>query len=527
MILLIGLIGMAAIRTSDTDVSIAGNSVHRTQAFYFAEAGAEKAVADIFSSYRNAGSAPNPLPSDSVKTDIGSIVYSTRDLGPAANTTLSKGAYAGLYGLAKRFEIIARGRIANEPEVVQVHQEVQDVLIPIFQFAVFYEDDLEFHPGPDMRIGGRMHTNADMYLGAGSNLYIDSYVTSAGDIFADRKAGAAIAYGAGNVFVRDASGNYQGMEQGGDWLDSQDSTWVPESQTRWDGRVQDKNHGFQELNLPLAGARNPTDLIDPADNGNNPASMENKAGLKIVNGQAYFNSSGTWTNVTAPLVAAGALSTGNFYNQREAKWVKSVDVDVQALGATSYFPDNGIIYSAQDVAAGTEYATRLTNGAELPKPLTLASPNPVYTVGDYNTTQKKPAAILTDAYTILSNTWDDTRGNADVSTRQAGDTKVNVAFMSGNSPTGENGHAYNGGLENLPRLLEDWDGRTLTLRGSFVDLWESRQATGPWGGKYYSPPNRDWGFDTDFLDPGKLPPGTPRVNATQKVSWRQSSYAGQ
>lgn len=26
----------------------------------------------------------------------------------------------------------------------------------------------------------------------------------------------------------------------------------------------------------------------------------------------------------------------------------------------------------------------------------------------------------------------------------------------------------------------------------------------------YTPPNRNYAFDTDFLDPSKMPPGTPR-----------------
>jgi hypothetical protein len=525
LLVLVAFIGIAAIRTSDTDVTIAGNQIRRTQAFYFAEAGAEKAAADIFASYRTNGAPPSPLPRDSVQTDIGSISYSTRDLGAASTQVMSQGVYAGLYGLAKRFEVSARGRIDGDAEVVEITQEVQDVLIPVFQFAVFYEHDLEFHPGPDMTIGGRMHTNADMYLGAGSNLYIDSYVTAAGDLYAGRKPGANIAVGTGNVHIKDADGTYQAMEQSGDWLDSRDSNWVTESQTRWDGRVQDGNHGFQQLNLPLAGIGNPETLIDPDNGGANPASFENKAGLKIIDGQAYHNSGGVWVNVTASLQAAGAVTTNTFYDAREAKWIKSVDVDVQALGTTSYFPPNGILYSATTSTLGGQPAVRLVNGAELPKPLTVASVNPVYTQGDYNVTNKKAAAILADAYTILSNNWDDATSDQTLDTRPAGDTRINVAFMTGNTVTGEGTSDYNGGLENLPRLLEDWNGRTLALRGSFVEMWQSRQATGAWGGSYYSPPNRDWAFDTDFLDPNKLPPGTPRVNATQKVSWRQNLMA--
>ena len=40
LLVLVSFVGMTAIKTSDTDVSIAGNQVKQTQAFYMAEAGA-------------------------------------------------------------------------------------------------------------------------------------------------------------------------------------------------------------------------------------------------------------------------------------------------------------------------------------------------------------------------------------------------------------------------------------------------------------------------------------------------------
>jgi hypothetical protein len=287
--------------------------------------------------------------------------------------------------------------------------------------------------------------------------------------------------------------------------------------------VEDGNHDITQLNLPMVTSGPATSLIDPSNGGANPDSFEDKADLKIINDQALYNNGGTWVDVTAALTAAGALSDGSFYNGREGKWVTSTEIDVEMLGATAYFPGNGIIYAQRNTVAGSEQAVRLVNGDELPSALTVASPNPVYTVGDYNITNKKPAAILTDAYTILSNDWDDNDSDEGLSERRAARTTINVAFLTGNTVTGEDGADYNGGLENLPRLLEDWGNRTLKLRGSFVDLWQSRQATGAWSyGSYYKAPRRDWGFDTDFLDPSKLPPGTPQVNVAQKISWRQN-----
>jgi len=49
------------------------------------------------------------------------------------------------------------------------------------------------------------------------------------------------------------------------------------------------------------------------------------------------------------------------------------------------------------------------------------------------------------------------------------------------------------------------------------------QATGLWGGFYYTPPNRDWAYDTDLDDPTKLPPSTPCLRVFQRTSWKQEN----
>jgi hypothetical protein len=51
----------------------------------------------------------------------------------------------------------------------------------------------------------------------------------------------------------------------------------------------------------------------------------------------------------------------------------------------------------------------------------------------------------------------------------------------------------------------------------------SHQTFGSWGGTYgayYSPPNRQWQFDTRFSDPANLPPGTPLVGSIVQTAFR-------
>jgi hypothetical protein len=129
---------------------------------------------------------------------------------------------------------------------------MQDALIPLFQFAVFYEYDLEIAPGPNMTLGGRVHSNSNMYLQSSNNLNIDSYLTAAGSIFHGRKEGSGQSENNGNVMIRDAGGVYQNMLNGdGTWLDSRSNSWVDNSLSRWNSRVEDSNHGISELNMPV------------------------------------------------------------------------------------------------------------------------------------------------------------------------------------------------------------------------------------------------------------------------------------
>jgi len=193
------------------------------------------------------------------------------------------------------------------------------------------------------------------------------------------------------------------------------------------------------------------------------------------------------------------------------------------LNECGKMPPNGILYVHK---SGANAGVRLVEGHELPSGgLTIATENPMYIMGNYNSVSKQPAAVMADAITILSNNWDDAKGGLPTSDRTVNDTTVNAAFALG--PNRESTGSYNnGGLENAIRFLEDWSGKTFTYRGSIVGLWHTQQATedhrccGDSGDNYYNAPNRDWGYDTDFDT--TQPPGTPKgVLGLTRVAWSE------
>ncbi|UCC80921.1 MAG: pilus assembly PilX N-terminal domain-containing protein [Candidatus Zixiibacteriota bacterium] len=521
ILLMLSLIGIASITTSNSEMRVAGNEMNSTGAFYAAEAGLEKATAEIVSSYENTGAPPDPLPMALETMNNYKYFYYVTSPGPAVDKTLTYGSFDGLYALVKTFEIVSQGADNDLEAGIEIEMNIEDALIPIYQFAVFYEKVLEIGPGPDMTISGRVHGNSDVYLEAGSNLFMDQ-LTSGGNIYYGNAPGSADSPDGGDIFIKDGNGNFQNMRNGdGTYLDATDPDWVSGSVSRWGNTVEDINHGITDLYMPVAGVENPTDLIDRAEG--NPDSYENFAGLKFVDGQALYRQiDGTWLDVTGLLIGDGTISYSTFYDEREGQNVIAMDLDIGQLTTSGYFPSNGIIYSSQPEVVGNVAAIRLTNSSQLPSRMTVATNNPLYTLGDFNSVNKRPAALMADAITILSSSWDDASSGLGIGARAASATTVYAAFVTGSTETGSPGHGYNGGLENLPRFLENWNGITFAWRGSAANLWNSRQAISPWASTYYNPPIRDWGFDSDFLIATNLPPGTPMINVIMKTSWNQT-----
>jgi hypothetical protein len=177
----------------------------------------------------------------------------------------------------------------------------------------------------------------------------------------------------------------------------------------------------------------------------------------------------------------------------------------------------------------------LSNGAYLPpQGLSVATPDPLYVIGNWNvmltndgtsdaasssTSYSKPSAFYADAITVLSSAWNPANSTLDKNYRPAVTDTVNAAFLCGDVPS--NGTYYSGGVQNLPRFLEDWEYVNFYYNGSLVCGFTSQIATAPFdnGPDYYFPPNRIWGFDTNMYNPSTLPPMTPQVMSVVRNQW--------
>ena len=213
-------------------------------------------------------------------------------------------------------------------------------------------------------------------------------------------------------------------------------------------------------------------------------------------------------------------------------------------------PVNCLAVARPNWVSGPRHAVRLVNGSLGSLPVrpdnglggfTLAAEEPAYILGNYNANgagfgdPHSEAAVLGDTVTLLSNSWNDLSSftsPAQAAGRAATTTYYRVAIASGkniNFPQPNfagvpQDFGTDGGVHNFLRYLENWgNGSTLNYRGSMVSLFFSQYATGVFKccGTVYSPPTRNYAFDTDFLDLSKLPPGTPRFRDVVNVGFQQ------
>jgi hypothetical protein len=144
-----------------------------------------------------------------------------------------------------------------------------------------------------------------------------------------------------------------------------------------------------------------------------------------------------------------------------------------------------------------------------------------------------PAAIIGDSVTLLSRNFADTMTFVfphTASSRPALTTGYRFAMVTGKSipfpkpvAWGVNELGSDGGVHNFMKMLENWGGQTLRYRGSMVSLYYSRQSIGIYraDANTYGAPNRVFNFDTDFLTPTLLPPGTPMFRDINTLKFRQ------
>ena len=192
--------------------------------------------------------------------------------------------------------------------------------------------------------------------------------------------------------------------------------------------------------------------------------------------------------------------------------------------------------------SGARHALKLVNGTlgNLPTPgFTVGSENPVYVQGDYNANTgfgdpHAAAAIVADGVTFLSNNWADYMSfkyPASLFFRTSTATWYRVAVAAGKNLTWAHpgwspnlNDGMDGGVRYLLRSLERWvTGQAFNYQGSLASLYTSQYGVGVYKccNTAFFIADLNYSFDTDFLDPANLPPGTPRLQDVVALGFRQ------
>jgi hypothetical protein len=239
--------------------------------------------------------------------------YTTNILGPP---------YSGLESVGATYEIIANAQNQNSMYKITstVGQQVLFGQIPIFQFAIFYNDTMEIDPGANMTVSGLVHGNTNLYIdpNTGVTLTFSNDVSATGTIVMGENPEDPTSRGQGTTIFDGAhlsdvnplnlpvgtntSGNTTNVAQSVDAI-----LQVPPA-----GESPNSSVGTNRL-------YNQVDMIVTISNNN---VITVTSGINVNNG-ATIISNNQWASFVS--------TNGNFYNMRDGAEVDPVDINVGNL----------------------------------------------------------------------------------------------------------------------------------------------------------------------------------------------------
>ena len=398
-----------------------------------------------------------------VGVTIGTIRY-TNQLGST---------FANLAGYFQPCTITSQatavGQLYNVSATVQ--ELVNANIIPLFQFAIFYNMDLDISPGQPMNIGGNVFCNGNIWMWPYAAMVFSNNVDAAGWVTNKMQP-----------YDQQSSSGYVAPTylQPGQPVSRVDTLTLPigtnnspsevEKIINWPTNYPMGTAAAYSTNGQMYIANESNLIISNSIAGTNITiwfqdSLQANALTVVSNDYYVVTNRGSGTTFTTNYVTPGNtnviydtytfVTNVSFYDYREQDTVQAVQVDVSLLNKwltnsannggssinqTSY-TDKGrgifsiFIYNNVASKTGQLPAVRMINGQQLPcttnldgsgrttSGLTVTTPQPIYVKGNYNvqtatssanasagtadTTYTYPAALMGDAITILSANWSD------------------------------------------------------------------------------------------------------------------------
>ncbi len=171
VLLLITVISISVLAIVGTEGGIAGSDLQRTRAFYAAQASIER-MTNEFSELFVRTTNPAPAELDRIEANyplelINEGFFFTQTLvqqGDRRSVVIPQGQFAGLNATVVPYVLTSTAKLSRTDTEVTLQRNINNYLVPLFQFGLFSDEDIELHPGPPFYFNGRVHANGNLYL---------------------------------------------------------------------------------------------------------------------------------------------------------------------------------------------------------------------------------------------------------------------------------------------------------------------------------------------------------------------------
>ena len=218
VLLLLSVLCVFAVTGVTTSTRTANYDYRNTRTAYAAEAASDDIMQQLSGMVDDGFISQNELDSLVLPTVPGFSIptMTVTPNGDATQETVNDGPFSGLYALVRNYNITTRAAdsMGNASRAVVA---VKAAAIPIFQFGVFYEKDLEITNGQRLDMQGWVHTNGNLYARSGGGLYLHNIITTPNKFYFRRKDGAKPG-GTDQVYIDDAGATARQVNNDSDGL---------------------------------------------------------------------------------------------------------------------------------------------------------------------------------------------------------------------------------------------------------------------------------------------------------------------
>ncbi len=241
---------------------------------------------------------------------------------------------------------------------------------PLFSHAIFYNLDLDLHPGPNMDISGPVHSNLDVRVAPYNYLKFHGTVSTASHILHQYEHKSTSR--SGHVYFPDDTGSLLSMKIGSTWKDSKMGTgsisddFRSFASNRWKGNLQTKAHGITDYKPVAFADYEPDDpgtgSYDPVNAGRaiiepplptthaeynaeiEAQKMSKKAGLYFkwdtTSNTVYaYKKDGTAVDISDLENSLWEYKNDTLYDRRRGDWITTVNIHTGKLKQLIESPD--------------------------------------------------------------------------------------------------------------------------------------------------------------------------------------------